>query len=80
LYGYKEIYRKVYIAYLDNEKIIRVRDIRFYKGDILDKKDKRKTLPKVVFNKEVEKLIFGEVCFKTIFGSSKLPILRALKI
>ncbi len=79
LYRYEETYNKIYIICFDNRKIIRVRDIRFYKRNIPDKENKREVLFKVVFNNEIEKLTFKKVRFKTIFGSSKLLISRILK-
>ena len=75
LYRYEGIYSKVYIVCFDNGKIIRVQDICFYKGNIPDEKDKGKVFLEVVFNKEIEKLIFKEVCFGITFGFSKLIVL-----
>ncbi len=76
LYGYKRIYSKIYIVCLDNEKIIRVRDVRFYKRGVPGRNVEKEAFFEVVFDKETEELIFGTICFKTIFGSGKSPALR----
>jgi len=75
LYGYKEIYSKVYIVYLDNGKIIRVRDVRFYEKGVFGGDIEEEALFEVVFNEKIEKFTFGIVYFKTTFGSSESPIL-----
>ncbi len=80
LYSYEEIYGKVYIVRLDNGKIIRVRDVRFYERDIFGESVEEKTLLEAVFDKETEKFTFRTICFKTTFGSSESLVLQTLMI
>ena len=77
LYGYEGIYGKVYVVRLDNGKIIRVRDVRFYEGGVPGGGVEEEALPKVVFDEEAEELILGAVCFRTTFGSGESPVSRA---
>ncbi len=77
LYRYKEIYGKMYIVYLDNGKIIRERNVRFYKKDVPGGDEEKEILFEVVFDEEAEKLIFRTVRFCTTLGSGELPVLRA---
>src|SRR6266699_531436 len=78
LYGYKRTYRNVYIVRLENDKIIRIRDICFHEGNIFNGRDKKKALLKVVFDKNVdEELIFGKIRFRTTFDSGiEMPVSR----
>ena len=76
LYNYKGIYNKVYVVRLDNKKIIRVRNVRFYEKGIPGKSVEEKTLFEVVFNKETEEFTFRVIRFRTTFGSGESPALR----
>ena len=76
LYSYEKIYNKVYIVRLNNRKIIRVRDVRFYKEDVPGRSVEEEVLFKTVFNEKAEEFTFGTVRFKTTFGSSESPILQ----
>ncbi len=78
LYNYKKIYGKVYIVCLDNGKIIWVRDVRFYERSVFGGSVEKKALFKVVFDEEIEELIFRTIRFKTTLGSSKSPALQVL--
>jgi len=71
LYSYKRIYGKVYIVCLNNRKIIRIRDVRFYKRSVPDGNIEEEALFKAVFNEETEEFTFRTIHFKTIFGSGK---------
>jgi len=75
LYNYKEIYGKVYIVHLDNRKIIRIRDVRFYKGGVFNRNIEEKAFFKTVFDKEIEEFTLGTIRFKTIFDSNESPVL-----
>ncbi len=58
LYRYEKIYNNIYIIRLDNKQIIYIRDIRFYKKDLLVEKADEEILPKVIFDKETKKFVF----------------------
>ena len=76
LYKYEEIHNKIYIARFNNKKIIRIRDIRFYKKGVSGRDVEKEAFFKAVFNKETKELTFGIVRFKTTFGSGKSPALQ----
>ncbi len=76
LYGYKKIYNKVYIVCLNNGKIIRIRNVRFYEKGVLGGSVEEEAFFEAIFDKETEEFTFGIVCFKTTFGFSESLILR----
>ena len=76
LYGYKRIYSKVYVVRLDNGKIIRVWNIRFYEGGVFGGGVEEEALFEAVFDEEAEEFIFGVVRFRTTFGSGESPVPR----
>ncbi len=75
LYSYKRIYGKVYIVYLNNEKIIWIQDIRFYEKDVPSENIEEEALFKVIFDEETEELILKTVRFKTMFDSGESLVL-----
>ena len=78
LYGYKKIYNKVYIVCLNNGKIIRIRNVRFYEKGVLGGSVEEEAFFEAIFDKETEELIFRTIYFKTTFGSNESPVLRIL--
>ncbi len=76
LYGYKGIYSNVYIVYMDNEKIVYIRNSRFYKGNVFNKREKEEAFSEVVFDEEgEEKLTFGKVQMRFMFSSGEILVL-----
>jgi len=60
---------------LNNRKIIRVQDIRFYKEDISDRDVEEEALFEAIFDEEAEEFTFETIRFKTTFGSDESPVL-----